>query len=124
LQVLAFLLVFAIVLPIQKLRRARNDHDVGSRIAVSYGGAIGTTLGSAESTLRHRWQSTDLNTITTQFRRVHSRADSIANRAACRCIGLVIQVPHQGCMTERMSARNKITSRSTRERVAARRDFF
>ena len=38
-QVLAFLLVFAIVLPIQKLRRARNDHDDGSRIAVSYGGA-------------------------------------------------------------------------------------
>jgi tetratricopeptide (TPR) repeat protein len=54
------------------------------------------------------WQSTDLNTITTQLRQVHSRADSITHSAAGRCISLVVQVQHQGCMTGQISAHNKI----------------
>ena len=40
---------------------------------------------------------------------LRSGADSIDYHAAYRCIGLVIQVQHQGCMTGRMSAHNKIT---------------
>ena len=69
----------------------------------------GGTIATGRVSNLTAWQSTDLSTITTQLRRIHSRADSIARNAPRRCIGLVIQVQHQGCMTGRIPAHNKIT---------------